>query len=216
MARLRQVHQPSKTTEHAVVKTTSRRSASAAGESEAASGEPGSLMRSRGVYLLCGEIGCDTAHNVITWVLEANLAPRRARNLTLIINSTGGDMSDAFAIIDVMKGSAIPIHTVGIGNVASSGLMIFLAGAKGHRMLTPNTSVLSHQWSWESSGKEHELLAANREIQLMARRMLEHYRRTTGQTDIVIREKLLPPHDVWMSAEEALTLGVCDDIRDIT
>lgn len=175
--------------------------------------EPGALLREKGLYVLTGEIDSDVSRDVVTWVLEANLVRARLPHLTLIVNSVGGDASDAFAIIDIMRGSVIPVRTVGIGTIASSGLMIFMAGAKGHRILTPNTSILSHQWSWTASGKEHELLAIARECKLMSQRILEHYRQCTGLDDGVIREHLLPPQDMWLSAEEALKLSVCDAVR---
>ena len=44
------------------------------------------------------------------------------------------------------------------------GLSIFMSGQKGHRTLTPNTSILSHQWAWGSAGKEHELFATIKEF----------------------------------------------------
>ena len=68
-------------------------------------------------------------------------------------------MTDGFALIDIIHGSRLPIWTVGIGMLASMGLMIFMAGEKGHRVLTPNTLILSHQWSGVDSGKEHELVS---------------------------------------------------------
>ena len=74
-----------------------------------------------------------------------------------------------FALIDIMKGSRIPIHTVGLGVIASCGLLLFITGEKGKRTLTPNTSILSHQYSWGSYGKEHELFAQVKEFELSTR-----------------------------------------------
>jgi ATP-dependent Clp protease protease subunit len=124
-------------------------------------------------------------------------------------------MEDAFALIDVMKSSSIPVKTVGLGSIASCGLLIFLAGAPGRRILTPNTSILSHQYSWGSEGKHHELWAVTKEFGLAQQRMVRHYRETTGLAETVIREKLLPAHDVYLSADEALDLGICDFISDL-
>ena len=173
-------------------------------------------LKDRGIFFISEGFTQVLAKNVVTWILESNLDHNRKYNhLTLIINSPGGQVPSAFAIIDAMRGSALPVHTVGIGQISSCGLLTFLAGAKGHRILTPNTSILSHQWAWGASGKEHELLAVQREYALTSERIMNHYKQTTGLSDEVIREKLLPPHDIWLSAEEALELKVCDDIRII-
>ena len=124
-------------------------------------------------------------------------------------------MNACFALIDVMKGSRIPIRTIGMGMIASCGLLMFITGTKGKRILTPNTSILSHQYSWGSYGKEHELFATVREYELTTERMVNHYKKCTGLKDGKIREKLLPPSDVWLDAKEAKELGICDHIQEM-
>jgi ATP-dependent Clp protease protease subunit len=141
---------------------------------------------------------------------------KKRKELLLMICSEGGDVSAAFALIDVMHSSNIPIKTVGLGTIASAGLLIFLAGTAGRRVLTPNTSILSHQFSWGSDGKAHELFATMKEFELTHKRMLAHYEACTGLGQEEIRKTLLPPHDVWLSAEEALALNVCDSISEIS
>lgn len=171
-------------------------------------------LESHGVYLFMEEFDNQTVADAIRFVLEKNLLPRNERpgNLTFVINSPGGDMNNAFALIDTIKGSKIPVHTVGLGCVASCGLMLFMSGVKGHRVITPNTSILSHQYSWGSYGKEHELLAVIKEFNLTSKRMLEHYKKCTGLTEKKIREVLMPPEDVWLDAKEAVRLGIADRI----
>lgn len=169
-----------------------------------------------GIYYFCNEFSHQSVRDVITWILDANFQDKtRYENLTLVITSYGGDLSAAFALIDVIRGSAIPVHTVGLGVIASAGLLTFISGRKGHRIVTPNTSILSHQWSWGAFGKEHELVASVREFELTTKRMLEHYKKCTGLTDKVIREKLLPPQDVWLTAEEAKKYKLVDQVKDL-
>lgn len=177
---------------------------------------PNPTLRDKGIHLLSGGFNDETAKTIVTWILEANLSTKNDYNhLTLIINSPGGSVNAAFAIIDAMRGSAIPVHTMGLGMIGSCGLLTFIAGTKGHRILTPNTSILSHQWSWGSRGKAHELFAVVREFELTDKRMMNHYELCTGQAPDVIREKLLPAQDIWLSGDEALALGLCDDIKDM-
>jgi ATP-dependent protease ClpP protease subunit len=98
--------------------------------------------------------------------------------------------------------------------IASCGILAFMSGEKGHRILTRNTSILSHQYSWGSGGKEHELFARVKEFELSTMRMLEHYKRCTGLTEKKIREILLPAEDVWLTAEEAVKYGIADKVVD--
>ena len=99
--------------------------------------------------------------------------------------------------------------------IASCGLLPFINGKKGERTLTPNTSILSHQYSWGSWGKEHELFAQVKEYELSTKRILSHYKRCTGLKEAEIRKFLLPPEDVWLSGQEAKKLGICDKIRQM-
>jgi ATP-dependent Clp protease protease subunit len=161
------------------------------------------------------EINLETAKQTIEWIFECNFQEERPDLLNLIITSPGGDLNAAFAIIDTMRGSAIPIRTIGLGQIASAGLMIFIAGAKGKRLLTPNTSILSHQYSWGAFGKEHELFATVKEFDLTTKKMIAHYKKCSGLSEAKIKELLLPPQDMWLSPLEAKKLGLCDEVKEL-
>ena len=170
-------------------------------------------LQDSGMYVFMGEVDHESIKPIVEWVLHENFVKKKKRKeLLLMVCSDGGDMAAAFALIDVMKSSVIPIKTVGLGTVASAGLMIFLAGSTGRRILTPNTSILSHQFSWGSDGKAHELFATMKEFELTQKRMIAHYVRCTNLSEDQIRKNLLPPHDVWLDAKEALKLNICDHI----
>ena len=168
-----------------------------------------------GVYILMDNISSDSCKEAIEFILKQNSEKKKQRRLQFLICSNGGDVPPCFALIDVMRGSGIPIHTVGLGVIASCGLLLFITGEKGQRILTPNTSILSHQYSWGSWGKEHELFAQVKEFELSSRRLVEHYKKCTGLSEEDIRTYLLPPEDVWLSGKEAKKLGICDSIRQL-
>jgi len=173
-------------------------------------------LNNHGIMVLMDEINHETVKPVIEWILHENhVRKKKHKELLLMICSEGGNIAEAFALIDVMRSSKIPVKTVGLGSIASCGLLIFMAGARGRRVLTPNTSILSHQFSWESEGKSHELFATIKEFELTQKRMVGLYREATGLEDDIIRQVLLPPQDVWLSAEEALQYHICDVIADL-
>lgn len=178
---------------------------------------PNQLLQDHGMYVFMGEVDHDSIRPIIEWILvENHVVKKKKKELLLMLCSSGGELEPAFALIDVMRASSIYIKTVGLGQIASAGLMIFLAGSPGRRMLTPNTSILSHQYSWGSDGKHHELFAVTKEFDLVQRRMLNHYKMCTGLDEETIKTRLLPPSDVYLSAKEALELGICDHISDLT
>jgi len=175
--------------------------------------DPATELFLRGHHIFMEDVTQESMKPLINWIIAENFnKEKKKEELTLGICSRGGDLNACFALVDIMKGSKIPIRTIGMGMIASCGLVIFISGEKGRRVLTPNTSILSHQYSWGSFGKEHELFAAVKEFDLTTRRMIDHYKKCTGLSEEDIRKYLLPPHDVWLSAKEAKKLGLCDSI----
>lgn len=167
-------------------------------------------------YLFMDEVTLQSTKPIVEWIFEANFAEERPDLLNLIICSPGGDLNAAFALIDTMRGSAIPIRTIGLGQIASAGLMVFIAGEPGSRVLTPNTSILSHQYSWGAFGKEHELFATVKEFDLTTKKMVSHYKKCTKLNEKKIRDILLPPQDIWLSPQEAKELGICDHVKELS
>lgn len=170
------------------------------------------VLEQNGIFLFAGEVDDDTTYDLMSWVLAENIT-RRHEQLTLVINSPGGEVTSGFGVVDCLTGSHVPIRTVGMGSLESMGLLIFIAGQKGQRILTPNTLIMSHQWSGICEGKEHELIAGVKRNNLISEMVIRHYRKHTGLPISKIKKYLLPPSDVYLTAEEALNLNLCDQIR---
>lgn len=166
-------------------------------------------------YIFSSEFDNSSCSDAMRFILARNLMKKdRPKQIKMIINSPGGNIPSAFALIDTMKGSKIPVFTYGMGEIASCGLLTFIAGEKGHRYITRNTAILSHQFSWGTIGKEHELMASVKEFTNTSARIIEHYKRCTGQTEATIKKYLLPPEDVWLTAKEAIKYGLADHVVD--
>ena len=118
----------------------------------------------------------------------------------------------AFGLIDIMRNSKQPIRTIGVGSICSAAFLIFAAGTKGERYVAKNTSIMCHQYASEMNGKFHDMKAFVRESDLANLRMSRHLQECTGMDARNVKTKLLPPSDVWFSAEEILELGVADHI----
>lgn len=167
--------------------------------------------------MLFNDINEDSAKECCSWIMDANFQGKnRPEVLNLMIMSHGGELASGFSIIDCIRGSSIPVRTIAIGCVASAGLMISMAGQKGFRVVTPNTSIMSHQFSGGFASKSHELVAAVREFDLTANRMMNHYKKCTGLKEKDIKKYLLPPQDVYLTADEAVKLGLADIVSDLS
>jgi ATP-dependent Clp protease protease subunit len=165
------------------------------------------------IFLFNKDFDAASTGEAIRFILERNLMKKdHPKFIKMIINSPGGEVASCFALIDVMRGSKIPIYTYGLGEISSCGLITFMAGKKGKRFITKNTSILSHQFSSGSYGKEHELHARVTEFNNVSHRVMEHYKLCTGMTEANIKKYLLPSEDVFLTAEEAVKYKLADEI----
>lgn len=163
------------------------------------------------IHFLYGDIEENNITDAIYWITYENLQPEDTL-LTMYINSMGGSLSDAFALIDVMRTSRRPIRTIGIGSVISAAFLIFVAGTKGERIVSKNASIMCHQFSGGMDGKYHDIRAITKENELSNDRMVDLLKECSGLDAKKIRTKLLPPTDVWLKPAELAELGLADSI----
>lgn len=164
------------------------------------------------ITLLFGAIGDRQAAEIVSWILMNNMLEKPPEELIIMINSPGGNVHSAFAIIEAIRGSGIPVKTVGMGQIVSAGLLVFMAGAKGRRLITPTCSVMSHQFSTGVSGTYHDLINVQKELNFVQRRIVDMYTGSTGKPEAYVLKHLLNPHDSWLSPEEAVKHKLADSI----
>lgn len=167
-------------------------------------------------HYLQGEINYDSIGQAVQWIISENLKPlqkdEQKRSLTLYINSPGGDLYNSFALIDMMHCSKYPVRTIGIGNVMSAGALILACGKRGERYVGRNTGILTHQFYSDMEGKEHELKAGMRELELCRERVYKLLTDHCRISERVVKQKLLQPSDAWLTADEAIQLKLADKI----
>jgi ATP-dependent Clp endopeptidase proteolytic subunit ClpP len=165
-------------------------------------------------FYLSGEIDEDTVNDCVRWLIFENLDVSKDKVLTLYINSTGGDLYHAFALIDMMHSSHHPVRTIGIGAVMSAAFLIIACGHKTERYAGNNTSFMIHQYSDNHEGTHHDLKATMRDGELCNQKMINLLKEATGLAPSRVRSKLLPASDVYLTAEEVVELGVADHILE--
>jgi ATP-dependent Clp protease, protease subunit len=164
------------------------------------------------VFFLSGEIEEENVEKCIKWIAYEDLTPKPDKILTLYVNSTGGDLYQAFALIDVMRSSSHKIRTIGIGTVMSAAFLIVAAGTRGERYVAHYTSCMCHQFSSGTDGKYHDLKAEMKETELLNTKMVEVLAAATKQAPTYVKKRLLPPTDVYMTAQEMVEHGAADYI----
>ena len=164
-------------------------------------------------HFLMGEIDDENIEKAIRWLLYENMDNSNPdKILTIYINSTGGSLTDAFGLIDVMQNSNFVVRTIAIGNVMSAAFLIFAAGDKGERYVAKNTSIMCHQFTDSMDDKYHNIKAAMKETEHLNKRMVDILTEATGLVPSKVKAKLLPASDVYLTAEELVEIGVADHI----
>ena len=164
------------------------------------------------VHFLTGEIEDHNINKAIQWIIYENSLDDDKQPLMLYVNSIGGDLYQALGLIDTMRLSNKPVHTIGIGAVMSAAFLIFTSGEKGHRYITRNCGIMCHQYTDVYEGKHHDLKSFAKEAELTNKRMMNILQEATGMSERLVKSKLLTPSDVWMTSEEMVKLGVADHI----
>jgi ATP-dependent Clp protease protease subunit len=164
------------------------------------------------IHFINGEIDENAVKEAIKWILYENLEKGKDKVLTLYINSCGGSLTDAFALIDIMKQSNYTIRTVGIGNVMSAAFLLFACGTRDERYIAKNASIMCHQFTESLDSKYHDIKAQMKETENLNNRMVQILKDATDLAPSKIKSKLLPPSDVYLTAEELITFNVADHI----
>ena len=162
-------------------------------------------------HFLVGDIEEENINKCIKWITYENLDSKE-KTLTLYINSTGGDLYQGFALIDIIQSSAHPIRVIGIGAVMSAAFLIFASGTKGERYAAKNTSFMCHQFTSGTDAKYHDLKAEMKETESLNTKMVNILKDATSLAPSVVKKKLLPASDVYLTAEEVVEMGVADYI----
>lgn len=167
------------------------------------------LLTDRIVFL--GEdVNPHTANLVIAQLLFlAHEDPKK--DIKLYINSPGGSVYDGLAIIDTMNYIEPDVQTIGIGLQASMGAMLLSAGAKGKRVVLPNSRIMIHQPSYGSPTSK----VTDQEIELkeglfLKKLLIEMLAKNTGKDFATVEKDM--DRDNWMSAEEAKKYGIIDKV----
>lgn len=169
------------------------------------------LLLDSHMFFLHGEIEEANIDRCIKWIQYENI-DQKDKLLTLYVNTHGGDLYQALALIDIMRTSVHPIRTIGLGNIMSGGFLIFVCGTKGERYIAPNAGIMCHQLSDDITDKYHDIKSAVKEVENCNARMIKILREATGLTALKIQAKLLPASDVYLTAKELIQLKAADYI----
>ena len=166
------------------------------------------LLRDR-IVMVSGPIETNMANTIVAQLLFLESENPNA-DISLYINSPGGDVSAGWAIMDTMQYIKPNVSTIGMGLVASMGAVLLAAGEKGKRFVLPNTQVMIHQPSSGTEGKVTDMEIYLQEVQRTKKNMIKQMMEFTGRKEKEVFDAM--ERDNWMQADEAKKFGLIDGV----
>ena len=133
----------------------------------------------------------------------------------MIISTHGGSASDMFGIYDLMRDTmdkGCEIHTFALGKVMSAGVLIMAAGTKGKRKIGKHCRVMIHGVAAGAGGQIQDINNEMDEIKLIQEQYITSLAKESAMTKTYIKNLLKKKLNVYISAEEAVDLGIADII----
>src|SRR5687767_1491621 len=166
------------------------------------------LLKDR-IVMLGTEIDDDVANVIVAQMLFLE-SEDPDKDINLYVNSPGGSVTAGLAIYDTMQYVKPAVSTICVGQAASMGAVLLLAGAKGKRYALPNARIMIHQPMGGARGQATDIDIQAREILRMKARLNELIVKHTGQT--IERVEKDTDRDYFMGATEAKAYGLVDEV----
>ena len=135
-----------------------------------------------------------------------------SKEITLYINSPGGEVISGLAVYDYISIMKAPVRTVCIGTAASMGAILFLAGKK--REMLEHTRVMIHDpcyGNFDASGrKPHEIQQEVDSLNKTREKLAEIISVKTGKTLEEVYK--VTANDTYFDTEEAIAFGLATGI----
>lgn len=166
------------------------------------------LLKDRIIFL--GTPIDDAVANLITAQLLFLESEDADRDISIYINSPGGQVYAGMAIYDTMQYIKPEVSTLCLGMAMSMGAILLGGGAKGKRFALPNAKVMIHQGSAGFQGTPTDIDIQAREVLSLRKRMAEILSKHTGQSFERVEKDI--DRDKFMTADESKEYGLIDDI----
>lgn len=154
-------------------------------------------------------------HNLLYFDALNKQAPKDSQEaITFYLSTYGGNADDMFAMYDLMRvvRETTEIETVGLGKVMSAGVLLLAAGTKGKRKIGKNCRVMIHAVMGGNHGSLHNMANEMEAIEQLQDMYCDALIRESKLTRVKLKKMLERKVNVYLSAEEAVELGIADEI----
>jgi len=166
------------------------------------------LLKDR--IIILGSVINDAVANTVIAQLLFLQAEDPKKDITIYIQSPGGQVSAGLAIYDTMQHIKPDVSTVCMGICASMGALLLAGGAKGKRFILPHGEVMIHQPLGGTEGQASDIILHANHITRMRDTLNKILAKHTGQNLKTIEKDT--DRDNFMNAAEAVAYGLVDKL----
>ena len=182
----------------------------------AASGTKEPDMRVVGLFCDVNEEKiAEIIHSILYFdALNSQVNKDAKQPITFYLSTYGGNADDMFAMYDLMRNvrDTTEIHTVGLGKVMSAGVLLLASGTKGKRKIGKNCRVMIHAVMGGNHGSLHNMANEMEAIEQLQDMYCDALIKESKLTRVKLKKMLERKVNVYLSAEEAVELGIADEI----
>ena len=161
------------------------------------------------VIFLSGQVTNELANLVVAQLIYLE-SKDPTKDISLYINSPGGEVTAGLAIYDTMKYIRCDVSTICIGMAASMGAFLLSSGAKGKRYALPNSEIMIHQVLGGSQGQASDVEIQTKQLLKIKRKLNELLAENVGKSVEEVERDT--DRDNYLSAEEAKQYGIVDEV----
>ena len=166
------------------------------------------LLEDRVVFL-SGPVTAELANLVVAQLIYLE-SKDPTKDISLYINSPGGEVTAGLAIYDTMKYIRCDVSTICIGMAASMGAFLLSSGTKGKRYALPNSEIMIHQVLGGSQGQASDVEIQTKQLLKIKNKLNKLLAENVGKSvDVVERDT---DRDNYLTAEEAKEYGIVDQV----
>ena len=176
------------------------------------------VMRKVGLYGHIDEEKCaEAVYHLLTFYEKSRLttdSEDAPEPVELVLSTWGGSAADMFAVYDTMRlvGNQMEIGTLGLGKVMQAGVLLLAAGTKGKRRVGRYCRIMLHSVVSGHSGELFNLENELEEAQHTQTSYIKALAQETDMTEKYIKKLLGKKINVYLTAEEAVELGIADEV----
>lgn len=170
---------------------------------------PQSTRHNRRILYLSGDINEHVSQEINIEMIRLQ-GEDPLQDITLIVDSYGGDLFAAFAIVDCMEMLTCDVKTICLGKAMSAGQFIFSTGAKGKRFMSKHARLMLHNPVAGMEGSVPDIEVEIEELQKCRDLFIDHIAKKSDHTSEEIKD--LIQRNKYLDAQESVALGFADGI----